>query len=275
MPFLHHIPGNPLGSHIQLLWLMEDEHPSHTMERVLPDGCVELIFNLRENLIRTYDPRDPSKFEYQSGSIFCGPHSEYMVIDTEAQACVMGVHFQPGGAWPFLNGIPAREAINRSLSLEDIWGFSTGDLRECLVNAPSHRARFRILEKALLERLHPDRERHPAIAWSVSEIERAPGIRPLSTITNEIGLSSRRFIELFSREVGLTPKRYYRIRRFQRVVQFVHTKSGIHWADLAVSCGYFDQAHFIHDFKNFCGMTPAAYFAHRNLRHANHVPLPV
>ncbi len=275
MPFQSTIPPQPLASYVQLFWIMEGEQPTHGMERVLPDGCVELVINLREGRIRAYDPRDPSRFETCRGSILCGPHSEFMVIDTEAQGAVMGIHFQPGGAWPFLGGMPARELINQTLSLEDIWGPSMRALRESLVHAPSHRERFRILESALMERLRPDRERHPAVSWSIAEIEGATAMRTLSEITNEIGLSSRRYIELFSREVGLTPKRYHRVRRFQRVVQSVHSKSDIHWADLAVSCGYFDQAHFIHDFKDFCGLTPAAYFAHRNLRHANHVPLPV
>jgi AraC-like DNA-binding protein len=254
---------------------MEGEQPAHTMERVLPDGCVELILNLRDDMIRDYDPRDPLKFETRGGSILCGPHSEFMVIDTEAQGAVMGIHFQPGGAWPFLGGTPARELLNQTLSLEDVWGTSARELRQCIVHASSHANRFRILESALMERLRPDRDRHPAVAWSVVEIERARPARTLSAITNEIGISSRRFIELFSREVGLTPKRYHRIRRFQRVVQTVHRKREVHWADLAVTCGYFDQAHFIHDFKDFCGLTPEAYFAHRNLRHANHIPLPL
>lgn len=252
---------------------MEGEQPGHARERVLPDGCMEMVINLKEDRIPDYDPRDPNRFETRQGVVLCGPHSEFMVIDAESQARVMGVHFQPGGAWPFL-GMPARELINQTLSLEDLWGVMAAELRHRLVDARSHAARFRVLESALKAHLRVSAKRHPAVAWTLAEIERASGPRTLADITHEIGLSSRRFIELFSREVGLTPKRYDRVRRFQRVVQTIHGSAEIHWADLAVSCGYFDQAHFIHDFRDFCGMTPSAYFAHRDLRHANHVPLP-
>lgn len=272
MRFLHHTPAPPLSKYLHLLWLQEAEVPGHAKERVLPDGSLELVINLREDEIRAYDPKWPERFERLRGAVMCGPHSEFMVIDTEEQALVMGAHFRPGGAFPFL-GLPAKELLNLTVSLDDVWGGPGRTLRERLLEAPTHTGRFRIFEAALLSRLRDVERMHPAVAWTVGEIERGPGFRPLMEITNEVGLSSRRFIEVFTREVGLTPKRYERIRRFQRAVQSVHGAEDVHWADVAVSCGYYDQAHFIHDFREFCGLTPAAYFLHRNLRHANHVPL--
>lgn len=272
MPFLHYTPGPPLSRFLQLLWLQETDVPLHAKERVLPDGSLELVINLREDEIRAYDPRRPEHFDRLHGGVLCGPHSEFMVIDTEEQALVMGAHFRPGGAYAFL-GLPSSELLNRTVALDDFWGESARELRHRLVDARSHADRFRLFEAALLARLRHAERLHPAVAWAVAEIDRGPVFRPLMEITDEIGLSSRRFIELFTREVGLTPKRYERVRRFQRAVQAVHGAAEVHWADLAVTCGYYDQAHFIHDFREFCGLTPAAYFAHRNLRHANHVPL--
>ena len=71
----------------------------------------------------------------------------------------------------------------------------------------------------------------------------------IGDVTDAIALSPKRFIERFKAEVGVTPKRYCRLLRFQRAVAGAHRGGAIDWAGLALSCGYFDQAHFIHDFR--------------------------
>ena len=101
--------------------------------------------------------------------------------------------------------------------------------------------------------------------------------RTISEVTEQIGLSPRRFIQLFSEEVGLTPKLFCRVRRFQQVLRSLQhgTLNGrqIDWADIASSCGYFDQAHFIRDFRAFSGLNPTAWLPLRG-EHINHVRIP-
>ena len=100
-----------------------------------------------------------------------------------------------------------------------------------------------------------------------------PHTRTVAEVTGLIGLSPRRFIQVFSAEVGLTPKLFCRIRRFQRVVRHIAKEERVEWADVAADCGYFDQAHFIHDFRAFSGINPTTYLAQRT-EHLNHVPIP-
>jgi AraC-like DNA-binding protein len=83
-------------------------------------------------------------------------------------------------------------------------------------------------------------------------------------------MSKRRFIQMFDERVGLTPKLFCRVRRFHRALRLIARGGPIKWADLAVDCGYFDQAHFIHDFTDFCGLSPSAYLGLRT-EHLNHV----
>jgi AraC-like DNA-binding protein len=92
-------------------------------------------------------------------------------------------------------------------------------------------------------------------------------------VTNAVGLSQGRFIDRFRDEVGLTPKLFCRVRRFQEVVRRVHRAREVDWTDVALSCGYFDQAHFINDFRAFSGLSPTTYMAWKG-DHQNHVPLP-
>src|SRR5262249_25955700 len=108
---------------------------------------------------------------------------------------------------------------------------------------------------------------------SLGELSAIPHQRTVADVADTVGMSQRCFIERFRHEVGMTPKLFSRVQRFQAVVKAVHKLADVDWADVAAACGYFDQAHFIHDFKTFSGFTPAAYFA-RKSEHQNHVPLP-
>ena len=92
----------------------------------------------------------------------------------------------------------------------------------------------------------------------------------VAAVTDAIGLSAKRFIERFKIEVGMTPKRYCRIRRFQRAVTMASRGCHVEWTQVALDCGYFDQAHFIHDFRSFAGLTPTAYQSART-SFQNHV----
>jgi AraC-like DNA-binding protein len=92
-------------------------------------------------------------------------------------------------------------------------------------------------------------------------------------MTAHLDLSPKRFIHLFGEATGLTPKMFCRVLRFQEVLCLIEKGQPICWTDLALSCGYFDQAHFIHDFQTFAGMTPGTYLTQHS-EHRNHVPIP-
>jgi AraC-like DNA-binding protein len=271
MRFHQHIPAPPLSEFVELLWLYEGYHQPHEKERLLPDGSMELVINLNEDLTRVYDPHDTGKFRTLRGPVVVGAHSEFFVIDTAEQHSVAGVHFKPGGAFPFL-GLPASELHNTMVSLEDLWGRLADQLRERLLESSSPRARFRLLEQALLAQAAERLERHPAVVFALQEFHGLPHTRTIADVTGQIGLSAKRFIQVFSGEVGLTPKLFCRVRRFQRVLRRIGMGRPVEWAAVAVDCGYFDQAHFIHDFRAFSGINPSTYIAHCT-EHLNHVPL--
>lgn len=132
--------------------------------------------------------------------------------------------------------------------------------------------KFRILEQTLLAQASRPLVRHPAVAFALKEFGNASYARKVSDVTGRTGLSQRRFIQVFSEEVGLTPKLFCHVQRFQEVLRRIEIRDRIEWADVALGCGYFDQAHFIHDFRAFSGLTPTDYLTHRG-EHPNHVAL--
>jgi hypothetical protein len=101
--FRTHVPAPPLLQHVNAIWVCNGDAPAHARERVLPDGSAQLVINLREDLIRVYDRHNSDECRSLRGSVVSGARSEFVVIDTAEQACVVGVHFKRGGAAPFLN----------------------------------------------------------------------------------------------------------------------------------------------------------------------------
>jgi len=269
MNFRYRVPRPPLDAFIESIWLYRNEPRPHALERVLPTGAAQLIVNLKEDQTRLYDPALPGRFVVTAGTVLSGVRSRYQVIDTSEQEFVAGVAFRPGGTVPLIR-VPAHEMSDADVPLEALWGRSrTAALRERLLESDSLDAALDALETAMREVWTPA-VRHPAVTFALSAFERAPLATSITAVTDRIGLSAKRFIERFKSEVGMTPKRYCRVRRFQRAVAHAHQGRDVDWPQVALECGYFDQAHFIHDFRSFAGLTPTGY---RSARTAfqNHV----
>jgi AraC-like DNA-binding protein len=271
MILLAHKPQPPLSDFVDVLWLCEGYEASHEKERLLPDGSVELVVNLQEDRIRVYDSHNPQRFDTIPGCVVSGPRSEFFVIDTEGESSTVGVHFKPGGAFPFL-GVSPSELKDQSVALECLWGAGSARLRERLLAARTRAEKFRVMEYCLLEHLYKPLARHAAVSFALQQFFPARRPLPVARVVEQVGFSQRRFIQLFNDEVGLTPKLFCRVSRFQRVIRAAHAHGEIDWAEVALDCGYYDQAHFIHDFQSFAGITPSAYLQQKTT-HVNHVPL--
>lgn len=272
MLYLTHILHPPLSQFIHFLWLYEGYTQPHAKERVLPTGEMQLVINLLDDKSCIYDRDNPDRCHTFSGGLLSGAHSEYQVISTAMQAHVIGVHFKPGGAYPFLR-MPAGELRDTTVSLETLWGAAAVELRDRLLEATTHQARFDILEQVLLSELVRGFNHHDSVGFALQSFVAEPHVTTIAAVTGQIGLSPKRFIQLFRDQTGFTPKVFCRIRRFQRALERMETNKRVEWTAVALDCGYFDQAHFIHDFRAFSGINPSTYLAYRT-PHRNHVPLP-
>lgn len=269
MLFLHRNPAPPLDMFVASVWYCENDPRPNALERILPSGAAQLIVNLKEDQTRIYRPQTGYPCEITSGTVLSGVQSRYSLIDTAEQECVAGVVFRPGGTRPFFR-MPAQESCDADTPLELLWGRQrASDLREQLLDNPDPQAKLDALEDALMGALQPV-TLHPAVSFALGTFGRMPRKASVGAVTSQIGLSAKRFIERFKAEVGLTPKRYCRILRFQRALALAEPGGGVDWTRVAADCGYFDQAHFIHDFRSFAGITPTGYQAGRT-EFRNHV----
>jgi AraC-like DNA-binding protein len=267
-------PAPPLSRFVELLWYYQDQPKPHQKERLMPDGCASLIINLNQDEIRLYDPYDLNRICRLSGCSVGGPHTECFVIDSDEQVCVIGASFRAGGAVPFLR-LPSDELHNQHVSLEDLWGNLARELRERTLAAKSPQAKLRVVELALLERAAGMFDGQPVVEYAVESFLNAPATTRITQVADKTGFSSRRFIELFKQHVGMTPKLFCRVRRFQKVLRRITSGKPVNWSAVALDGGYFDQAHFIHDFRAFSGINPSKYLAdYRDFpRHHNHLPI--
>jgi AraC-like DNA-binding protein len=270
MLYVHRRPAPPLDAFVESVWICKNERRPRQLERILPTGGAQLIVNLAEDETRVYRGTTRGfSCLVSPGTILTGVTTRFQIIDTDEQAHVAGVAFRPGGTVPFIAS-PACELSDADVPLESLWGpRSAARLREQLLAAADAESALDVLERALLA-AWLDRVPHPAVAFALAAFHARPSVPRIASVTDGIGLSPKRFIERFKAEIGVTPKRYCRLLRFQRAVARAHGTAPIDWGQLALACGYFDQAHFIHEFRDFSGDTPTAYEAART-QFQNHV----
>jgi AraC-like DNA-binding protein len=279
MLHLYHTPVSPLLDFVDDFWLYDGYTQPHLKERILPSGTIELVINLRDDELRIYDAANPERCNRFSGALVSGAYGGFFVIDTAEEVSMIGVHFKPGGAFPFL-GLPAGELADAHVNLETLWGRSAVELRERLCGAATPMERFHLLEEALLAHLFRPLEHHYAVPTALDAFGQTEARATVRDIARDIGLSQRRFIQVFTEEIGLTPKLFSRVKRFQRTIAIVRQATAPDWARLAVDCGYFDQSHLIRDFLMFSGFSPSDYLRRQDYlrQHGvhikrNHLPL--
>ncbi len=177
-----------------------------------------------------------------------GARSNCFVIDTCQQERVVGIQFLPGGAFPFFR-TPASDVKDVSIDLEDVWPKRTAEIREQLLGVRCWSLLGR-LERCLFEQLVRPLELHPAVTYAVGQFQRCARSGRVAAVTERVGLSAP----------------------FSACAPNGAWKNDVDWAQIALECGYYDQAHFIHDFESFSGLTPTAYLAAAT-PHLNYIPL--
>jgi AraC-like DNA-binding protein len=234
--------------------------------RALPRGAVTLIIDVGGRQQLDFFAADGCTRLNVPAAFVTGSHTGSYVSEMPAGEPAMAVHFRPGGAFPFL-GIPLSDLENAYVGLDAIWGRGGVELHERLIDAPTTEARFGVLESFLVSQRSSVR-RHPGVAAAVDAIEANPSIQ-MADLRDLVGMTTKRLIALFRAEIGLSPKAYARIRRLQAALRLLGSMSG---ARVAAEVGYFDQAHFVREFRSFTGMTPTQYTEQRMVL-PSHVPV--
>ncbi len=175
----------------------------------------------------------------------------------------LGVKLRPG-AFHALFGIPASELTNQAIGLDEVLGRAAIELIEQLAEEANPADQVRCLERTLLSCVRPDRQPDDLIDQRlVKAVQKLPAM-PIAQLAEELGYSARQLQRKLNDIIGLSPRLYQRLCRFEKALEFIRVSSGsekIGWATIALNSGYSDQSHFIRDFHEFAGCTPGHYLA--------------
>lgn len=257
MQYCERRPQPPLSSFVECFWTLDSEKPSTQPERILPDGCVELILNFGSQ----FSQHDDDKQRLQPRSFLVGQMTGPILISPTGTVQLLGIRFQPGGTLPFLR-LPLDEIIDEVVDL----GSLSSKLERNLLNATSRASSLSEKTAAVELFLTKQLTDSDVDSWLMNlttRIVETGGLVSVDRLASDAGISSRQLERRFLREVGLGPKMLGRIIRFQQVFRAVEECNSA-WAEIAIACGYYDQAHLIRDFNQFARQTPAVLFSNQS-----------
>jgi AraC-like DNA-binding protein len=235
---------------------------AHT-SRALPRGAATAVIKIggRTDQLMVY--RADGRVRLPASSAFIiGAGADSYLTHIEPGDAVITIHFRPAGALPFF-GHPVSDVPGAPIDLAELWGAEAAFLFDEIAENLSAAGQLEHLETFLLNRMRAlDARAHPTVTAALRYAERHPSMR-MATAHELTGIPPKRFATLFRADVGLTPKTYFRVRRLQAALRTLTTSAS--GATVAADLGYFDQPHFVREFREFTGVTPTHYLRQQAL----------
>ena len=252
-------PASPVRSRPDTRLTEQTTQPQVRLE--VATSNIVVVFNLGQPFSIT-SPNSNSDTSTKSDTFVAGLYDTYVTVKSEIFTSCIQMNFTPIGAGVFF-GVPMHLLSNRSIEMTDILGAPLRDVIDRMHNTASWARRFDDLERFIIARMADVRSPIAGTTWAYERIGAARGAIDIGDITRELGWSRKRLVQQFHEEIGLPPKKFARILRFQGVIRSLDGQSTADWADLAQQHGYYDQPHFNREFREFSGTTPTDYIRRR------------
>jgi AraC-like DNA-binding protein len=244
-----------LQSLIVCYWFIATEGiPQNT--KMLPDGYSDIMLNLGN----PYSVSGPDgKKELISGSALFGQRTQYLLLDQPGNVNMIGIRLQPGTEHAF-SGLPAKQLVNKHLLLADLNNVKASEKEKLLGNERlDHNAKITIAEELVIDLLNRNKknELHEKTDEAIKIILKNKGNLSTEELLSQAQISYKQAERYFQKHLGLSPKMYIRVHRFYNAFTQVRAAQKADWINVLHNCGYYDQSHFIKDFRFFSGRSPA------------------
>lgn len=250
-------PGSALKQYVKCYYIYESDTNVAFEDTVFPSGCIEIIFNL-----------GTGKWQTAAGNAYSttpsielwGQIIRPLPIRSIGKNTMLGIRFYPHAAACFLNdkvGLFNDQVID----FNDLHGNAVRMLYSKLLETTNWNKRIELIEIFLIHRLSLSQNKFSKLVMVsdvMTELRKTDFFDNIENVASRYGITSRYLQKLFFQYTGLSPKLYSQIHRFQNSLRLV-TQKNISLTSIAYDCGYFDQSHFIREFKSFTGFTPSGY----------------
>jgi AraC-like DNA-binding protein len=261
MEYVGRVPAPPLDRFIDDIYCLTGV-PRHRRMNVPPMPSAHLFINLG-GPTRLWDSDPAVPPAVFADGWFMGVWTRRFLLEYPARVRVVGVHFKPWGISPFAD-MPASELAGRWVPVDAVWQRSLDRIRNQVGDSSSAAETLLVVEEELRTRLAEAPSRGLGLVQHAGgRLETSGGAVPVGVLADAAGVSANHLAAQFKSHVGVTPKLVARIYRFARLIVSVDAARPVDWPGLAHTAGYFDQAHFSREFKNFTGHTPTEYLALR------------
>ncbi|WP_421764403.1 DUF6597 domain-containing transcriptional factor [Ekhidna sp.] len=249
MYFESFTPSDFLKSIVKEYWIYENDDPKRVQQKIIPDGFSEIIIHYGD----PYRINLSGQWEEQSSILFSSQISKYFFLENTARSGMLGIKLYP---WAFFE-LFQQDVSNFTDKVEDIQTLLSAKADGLKMISNSGHEAIHHAENWLSKHLSTIQIQEKTRS-SVTAIFESHGLIDIAILAKDINLSTRQFERHFKKVIGLTPKFYCRIIRFNYIFEVIKEQSSS-WIRTALQSGYFDQSHFIKNFKEFTGEEPSKY----------------
>ncbi|MCK6264510.1 helix-turn-helix domain-containing protein [Vibrio sp. ZSDE26] len=256
-------PHPDLESLISCYWTLDVPSAEDTQrQRIIPDGTIEMAFILGDD-IKRYTSED--NFIIQPRSMVLGQTIDPFYIEPTGYVNTFSIRFYPYGFANFV-ALPLRTLANKETPIDTLFDEKTAkELEQGIIQAVDTKQRIEIIESFLLKKLSSQVMVNTIVSTTVDALLATKGSSSINEILKE-DLSKRRQLErMFVKKIGVSPKQLGKLIRLQSALKMLLNEEGENLTNIAYEHDYYDQAHFIKDFKAFTGVAPKEFLGNENM----------
>jgi AraC-like DNA-binding protein len=256
MDYVTYLPNEVLSPFVKCFWSLEAPASAEPeRQRIVPDGCMEMIFHYGD-LYKQYMPN--GDFIIQPRCFVFGQITEPLEIEPTGIAGIIAARFLPNGFTAFANYATSK-MNNKAMPLQELFGSAGHELEEKVLGASSHHQRIQQIDSFLSQQLQFVSV-DEIVQSSIEVMLRLKGQLSVQELADNLGTGRRKLERRFADIIGLSPKQLAKIIRLQATLKMLEQNQSGSLTELALDNGYFDQAHFIKDFKEFTGVSPGQFY---------------